>query len=50
MERRGGKRTTLTVGERVMVIGSPPRDAGSRDIALLRQVKRLRDGWTWRTE
>jgi len=50
VERRGGKRTTLTVGERVMVIGSPPRDAGSRDIALLRQVKRLRDGWTWRTE
>jgi hypothetical protein len=50
VERRGGKRTTLTVGERVMVIGSPPRDPASRDIALLRQVKRLRDGWTWRTE
>ena len=50
VERRGGDRTTLTVGERVMVIGSPPRDPASRKIALLRQVKRLRDGWTWRTE
>lgn len=50
VERRGGERTTLTVGERVMVIGSPPRDPASRDVALLRQVKRLRDGWTWRTE
>jgi hypothetical protein len=50
VERRGGERTTLTVGERVKVIGSPPRDPASRDNALLRQVKRLRDGWTWRTE
>ena len=50
VERRGGTSTTLQVGERVMVIGSPPRDPASRDIALLRQVKRLRDGWTWRTE
>jgi hypothetical protein len=50
VERRGGAWTSLTVGERVMVIGSPPRDPASRDIALLRQVTRLRDGWTWRTE
>jgi hypothetical protein len=50
VERRGGDKTTLTVGERVIVIGSPPRDPASHDIALLRQVKRLRDGWTWRTE
>ena len=40
VQRRGGDRTTLTVGERVMVIGSPPRDPASRDIALLREVKR----------
>lgn len=50
VQRRGADRTTLKVGERIMVIGSPPRDPASRELALLRQVKRLRDGWTWRTE
>src|SRR4029453_8850663 len=42
VQRRGGDKTTLTVGERVMVIGSPPCDPLSRDTAPLRQGEGVR--------
>jgi hypothetical protein len=50
VRRRGATAMTFKAGERVRVTGCPPRDPASRDIALLRQVTRLSDGWTWRTE
>jgi hypothetical protein len=50
LERRGITRTTLSVGDRVLVVGSPPRDPASREIAVLRHVKRMNDGWAWGPE
>jgi Family of unknown function (DUF6152) len=50
VQRRGGTPTTFKAGDRVRVVGCPPRDPASRDIALLREVTRMSDGWTWRTE
>jgi uncharacterized protein DUF6152 len=50
VQRRGGTPTTFKAGDRVKVVGCPPRDQASREIALLRQVTRMSDGWTWRTE
>lgn len=39
---------TLKAGDRVIVIGSPPRDPASRTITLLREITRPADGWRWR--
>jgi hypothetical protein len=50
VQRRGGTRTMFNEGDRIKVVGCPPRDPASREIALLRQVTRMSDGWTWRTE
>ena len=50
VERRGGTPTTFNTGDRVKIVGCPPRDPASREVALLRQVTRMSDGWTWRTE
>jgi hypothetical protein len=50
VQRRGGTRTTFAVGDRVKVVGCPPQNPASRDIALLRQVTRMSDGWTWQTQ
>jgi hypothetical protein len=49
VQRRGGTRTTFKAGDRIKVVGCPPRDPASREIALLRQVTRMSDGWTWQT-
>lgn len=49
VQRRGGTSTTFKAGDRVKVVGCPPRDSASREIALLKQVTRLSDGWTWQT-
>jgi len=40
--------TTLKAGDRLVVIGSPPRDASSHTITLLREISRPADGWRWR--
>src|SRR5262245_58773243 len=50
VQRRGGTPETFKAGDRVQVVGCPPRDPASRDIALLRKVRRMSDGWTWQTE
>jgi hypothetical protein len=50
VQRRGGTRVTFKAGDRIKIVGCPPRDSASREIALLRQVTRLSDGWTWRTQ
>ena len=40
--------TTLKAGDRIVVIGSPPRDPSSHTITLLREISRPSDGWRWR--
>lgn len=40
--------TTLKGGDRIIVIGSPPRDPSSHMITLLREMSRPSDGWRWR--
>ena len=40
--------TTLKAGDRIIVIGSPPRDPSSHMITLLREISRPSDGWRWR--
>lgn len=40
--------TTLKAGDRVIVSGSPPRDAASHTLTLLREIQRPSDGWRWR--
>lgn len=47
VQRRGATAMMFKAGEKVRVTGCPPRDPASRDIALLRHVTRLNDGWTW---
>src|SRR5262245_55024373 len=49
VQRRGGSPATFKAGDRVKIVGCPPRDQASREIALLRQVTRMSDGWTWQT-
>ena len=39
---------TVKAGDRIVVIGSPPRDSSSHIITLLREISRPSDGWRWR--
>lgn len=39
--------TTLRVGDQLVVSGAPARDAASRELVRLTQVRRPRDGWTY---
>lgn len=47
VERMGATRTTLKVGDHVIVTGAPPRDPASRHLMPIRQILRPRDGWKW---
>ena len=40
--------TTLRVGDQLVVTGAPSRDPASRELVRLTQVRRPRDGWTYR--
>ena len=40
--------TTLRVGDQLIISGSPSRDPASRELVRLKQVRRPRDGWTYR--
>ena len=39
--------TTLKAGDRVVVVGSPPRDGALRTVVNLKEVRRPSDGWLW---
>jgi hypothetical protein len=39
--------TTLRVGDHIVVTGAPSRDPTSRELVLLKEVRRPRDGWTY---
>jgi hypothetical protein len=47
VERQGLRKTTLKVGDHVIVSGTPPRDAARHEIANVREVRRPSDGWKW---
>ena len=50
VERNAGvTKTTFKVGDHLIVTGSPARDPASREVTLLREVRRPRDGWNWRS-
>jgi hypothetical protein len=40
--------TTLRVGDHLIVSGAPSRDPASHELVRLKQVRRPRDGWTYR--
>ena len=48
VERAGVPRTTLKVGDHVIVTGAPPRDPASHELMPVREIRRPRDGWIWK--
>jgi hypothetical protein len=38
---------TLKAGDRIVIVGSPPRDGALRSVVNLKEVRRPRDGWQW---
>ena len=40
---------TFKVGDHLVVVGSPSRDPASREVTLVREVRRPRDQWAWRS-
>jgi hypothetical protein len=45
----GVTRDTFKTGDRLVVIGTPARDATSREVTRIQEVRRPSDGWTWRS-
>jgi hypothetical protein len=49
-ERNAGvTKETFTVGDKLVVVGAPARDAASHQVTQVREVRRPSDGWTWRS-
>jgi hypothetical protein len=44
----GVKPTDLKVGDVIVMSGTPSRDAAAHQLARLSEVRRMRDGWSWR--
>jgi len=40
---------TFQAGDHLVITGSPARDPASHDVTMLREVRRPRDGWMWRS-
>ncbi len=47
LENRGMKANDLKVGDVIVVTGTPARDPAVHEIARLREVRRVSDGWRW---
>ena len=47
MARSGVTSGTLAVGDRLLVTGSPHKDATLRHVTLLTEIRRPADGWRW---
>ena len=48
VERDGVTKTTLKIGDHVIVSGAPPRDRTSHELMPLWEIRRPRDGWVWK--
>ena len=42
-------KSTFQVGDHLVVVGAPSRDAASREVTLVREVRRPADQWIWRS-
>ena len=40
---------TFKVGDQLVVVGAPSRDPESREVTLVREVRRPSDQWSWRS-
>jgi hypothetical protein len=50
VERNAGvTRSTFKTGDQLIVIGAPSRDPASREVTLVRELRRPRDQWSWRS-
>jgi hypothetical protein len=50
VERQAGvTKATFQKGDRLIVVGAPARDAASHEIASVRELRRPRDQWIWRS-
>jgi hypothetical protein len=47
VERDGVTRTTLRIGDHLIVTGAPPRDVTSHELMPVWEISRPRDGWRW---
>ena len=47
VKRAGVQRTTLKVGDRLVVTGNPARDPDAFRLARLVEIRRPKDGWRW---
>ena len=47
LQNRGMKATDLEIGDVIVVSGTPARNPAVREIARLREVRRVSDGWRW---
>jgi hypothetical protein len=41
------KSDTLRVGDRIVVVGSPPRDPARHELVTVKEVRRPADEWLW---
>jgi hypothetical protein len=48
VERAGVTRTTLKIGDHVIVSGAPPRDPAAHELMPVWEIRRPSDGWIWR--
>jgi Family of unknown function (DUF6152) len=50
VERNAGMtKATLKVGDHLVVIGAPSRDPDSHEVTMVKEVRRPRDQWIWRS-
>jgi Family of unknown function (DUF6152) len=41
---------TFKVGDQLVIVGAPSHDPHSRELTLVREVRRPRDDWSWRSD
>ena len=41
-------RQSLKAGDHVIVLASPPRDPSAHELVSIKEVRRPRDGWSWK--
>ena len=50
VERQAGvTKSTFQIGDHLIVVGAPSRDAASHEVTLVREVRRPADQWMWRS-
>src|SRR5688572_9852860 len=49
-ERAGVTNSTFQIGDHLIVIGAPSRDSTSHEVAQVREIRRPKDQWVWRSQ